>query len=184
MSTEPDSDLNRLIGGLTTWTNVILLVALAVTIGLVVYPTLTGAGAETPAPPSPPAYEVGSVIDTPGDWHAGAPVTLVLFAQASCGACQRARPFLAQLVSEFGERTPVVMVSPGPDQGQEAAFAGTLGISPSAVRPAPAGIRARVTPTLVLVNREGTVLHVWEGVPPARHAAILEAVRTVVRQAS
>ncbi len=184
MSTAPDSDLNKLIGGLTTWTNVILLVALAVTIGLVVYPTLTGAGAEAPAPPPPPAYEVGSVIDTPGDWHSGAPFTLVLFAQASCGACQRAQPFLAQLVSEIGERTPVVIVSPGPDQDQEAEFAATLGLAPSAVRQAPAGIRARVTPTLVLVNRDGTVLQVWEGVPPAKHGAILEAVRTTTRRAS
>lgn len=183
MST-PDSELNKLIGGLTTWTNVVLLVALALTIGLVVYPTLTGAGAETPAPPPPPAYEVGSVIDTPGDWHVGTPFTLVLFAQASCGACQRARPFLAEVVAEFSGRIPVVFVSPGADDGQEAAFAGTLGLEPSAVRRAPAGLRARVTPTLVLVNREGTILHVWEGLPPANQPAILEAVKTAVRQAS
>ena len=35
----------------------------------------------------------------------------------------------------------------------------------------PAGLRVRATPTLVLVNREGTILHAWEGVGPDRQAA-------------
>jgi hypothetical protein len=167
----PGNDVNSLVRTLTTWTNVALLALLALTIGLVVYPGVAGAGAGA-TQPAPPAYEVGSIIDTPADWHAEGAYTLMLFAQASCGACQRAQPFLQQVVSEFGARVPVVLVSPGADQAGDAEFGASLGLHPDTIRRAPAGLRARVTPTLVLVNRSGTILHVWEGVPPDRQAAI------------
>lgn len=170
----PGTDVNGLIRTLTTWTNVALLALLALTIGLVVYPGVTDAGATKPARP---AYEVGTVIDTPADWHAESAYTLVLFAQASCGACQRAQPFLQQVVSEFGARVPVVLVSPGADQAGDAQFGASLGLHPDTIRRAPAGLRARVTPTLVLVNRSGTILHVWEGIPPDRQAAIRQAIQ-------
>ena len=174
MSSRTDPNLNGLVDKVTTWTNVILLVVLALTVGLVLYPTMAGAVA-APAP-APPAYDVGSTIDTPAEWHSGSDFTLVLFAQSTCGACQRAQPFLRQVVETFGERTPVVLVSPGPDHAAEARFGESLGLHVNALRPAPSGLRARVTPTLVLVNRDGTILHVWEGVPPDRQAAIIEAV--------
>ena len=173
--TAPGSDVNGLVEKLATWTNVILLVMLALTVGVVLYPSLAGAVASSPAP-APPAYQVGSRIDTPHDWHAGSPFTLVLFAQSRCGACQRAQPFLKQVVEELAERAPVVLVSPSADLAEEIRFGESLGLGASAVRRAPAGIRARVTPTLVLVDRHGTILHVWEGVPPDRQAGIIRTL--------
>jgi len=169
------SDLNGLVDKVTTWTNVILLAVLALTVALVLYPTMAGA-VTSPPPPPPPAYEVGSTIDTPRDWHANSPFTLVLFAQSSCGACQRAQPFLRHVVEALGESAPVVLVSPGADRSAEARFGESLGLSATAVQMAPAGLRARVTPTLVLVDRDGTILHVWEGVPPAQQQAILQTL--------
>jgi len=173
----PGNDVNGLVRALTTWTNVALLALLALTIGLVVYPGVTDAGATKPPQP---AYEVGTVIDTPADWHAESAYTLVLFAQASCGACQRAQPFLQQVVSEFGARVPVVLVSPGADQARDAEFGASLGIAADAMHRAPEGLRARVTPTLVLVDRSGRILHVWEGVPPERQAAIRQAIQDLI----
>ena len=179
--TAPGSDLNGLVGKLTTWTNIVLLVLLALTVGVVLYPSLAGGMTSAPAPP-PPAYEVGSRIDTPGDWHVGSPFTLVLFAQSRCGACQRAQPFLKQVVEELADRAPVVLVSPSTDLAEELRFGESLGLEASAVRRAPAGIRARVTPTLVLVDRTGTILHVWEGVPPDRQAGIIRALTDAARR--
>jgi hypothetical protein len=169
------TDVNGLVRSLTTWTNVVLLALLVVTIGLVVYPGVIGTDAT--ASPPPPAYEVGGVIDTPADWYDQSAFTLLLFAQASCGACQRAQPFLRQVVSESGARVPVVLVSPGADQAGDAEFGVSLGLEPGGIRRAPNGLRARVTPTLVLVNRSGTILHAWEGVPPDRQPAIRKAIQ-------
>jgi len=168
------SDLNGLVGKVTTWTNIVLLAVLALTIALVLYPSLAGA-VSSPAPP-PPAYEVGSRVDTPGEWHAGSDYTLLLFAQSTCGACQRAQPFLREMVEQFSGQVPMVMVSPGADRAAEVRFGESLGLHAGAVQAAPASVRARVTPTLLLVDRSGTVLHVWEGVPPDRQAAIVEAL--------
>lgn len=179
MSSE-SGDVNGLVNKLATWTNVVLVVLFLVTVGLVLYPTMAGAVA-TPAPPPAPAYEVGSTIDTPAEWHQGSAFTLVLFAQSACGACQRARPFLSDVVAEFGRDVPVVLVSPGSDLGAEGRFAESIGLPAAAVRRAPSAVRARVTPTLVLVDHTGKVIHVWEGVPPDRQADILQAVSFATR---
>ncbi len=179
--TASSSDVNGLVNKLTTWTNVVLLAVLALTIGLVLYPSIAGAVA---TPPPPAAYEVGGTIDTPADWHNGSAFTLILFAQASCGACQRAQPFLKQVVEECNDRAPIVLVSPGVDRAAEVRFGESLGLSDGMIQRAPAGIRARVTPTLVLVDRTGTVLHVWEGVPPERQQAILQSVQSATAPAN
>ncbi|HUF48319.1 MAG TPA: hypothetical protein VMM93_10925 [Vicinamibacterales bacterium] len=175
------SDLNGLLGRLTTWTAVVLVVAVAITMGVVLYPSLVGAAATSTTPPPPPAYGVGSRIDTPADWHAGSPYTLVLFAQASCGACQRAQPFLKQVADEFADLAPVVLVSPNQFPAADASFAESLGLDPAALRPLPGRVRARVTPTLVLVDQTGTVLQSWEGVPPDDQADIRDTIARATR---
>ena len=73
------SDLNGLLGKLTTWTTVVLVAAVLITAAVVLYPSIVGA-VSSPAPPAAPAYETGSRIDTPADWHEGTDFTLVLFA--------------------------------------------------------------------------------------------------------
>ena len=179
MPTE-NSEVNGLVHRLATWTNVVLIILFLVTVGLVLYPTMAGAVA-TSAPPAAPAYEAGSTIDTPAEWHEGSAFTLVLFAQAACGACQRARPFLKEIVDEFGADVPVVLVSPGADLGAENRFAESIGLPAATVRRAPSAVRARVTPTLVLVDRAGKVIQAWEGVPPDRQASIRQTVSLATR---
>jgi thiol-disulfide isomerase/thioredoxin len=172
-------DVDRFVGRFTKWTNAVLVSSLLATVTFVMWPGLAGAGGSS-SPASAPAYVAGTRIDTPAAWHEASPYTLVLFAQASCGACQRAQPFLRQLVARFADRAPVVYVTPGANRDDEFAFGQSLGLPDATIRWAPVDIRARVTPTLVLVDRTGTILHAWEGVPPADQPAIVETIETAI----
>ena len=171
----PDAD--SLVRSASTAASLALATALAITLAFVAWPRVANAlGIEPPAPK--PAYAAADVIDTPAAWHSRTPVTLVLFARASCGACQKAQPFLASLVADLRDRADVVVVGGSAD---DAAFARSIGVDDSHVHMAPAGLRVRVTPTLVLVDRAGTILHAWEGVgPEEKQAAITQAVRDTV----
>ena len=66
------------------------------------------------------------------------------------------------------------------DPAAEARFAESIGLSSDAVKRTPAPVRARVTPTLVLVDRTGRVLHAWEGLPPDRQASIRKSVSLAI----
>jgi len=128
-----------------------------------------------------PVYAEGSTIDTPADWHASSDFTLILFAQASCGACQNASPYLRTLFDQLDGRADVVMAGPGnyPDYDRE--YGRALGLTDDGIKILPAGTRVRATPTLVVVNRQGAVLGSWEGVgPEAEHAALTAAIDAVV----
>jgi hypothetical protein len=101
----------------------------------------------------------------------------VLIAQSACGACQKAEPYFRTLVTHLDGRARVVMASPGPRPDVELAYARRIGIREDAFFTAPPGLRARLTPTLVVVNRSGRIVGAWEGVGPAeRHAALTRAI--------
>ena len=70
-------------------------IALVGTAGVIAWPRVTHA-LGIKAKPAPMPYLPGGAIDTPADWHASAPYTLVVFARASCGACEKARPYFKQ----------------------------------------------------------------------------------------
>jgi thiol-disulfide isomerase/thioredoxin len=137
----------------------------AVTVGYIVWPRVAGAIGFKPAapPPQPPAYLASELIDVPAYWYNDAPKTLVLFARASCGACDKARPFLASLVSGLGGRAKAVMAHPAGAEADDLAFAQSLGIPENQIRKVTANLRVKATPTIVLVNQQGTILAAWEG---------------------
>ena len=122
-----------------------------------------------------PAYRAGQTIDTPADWHSRAPHTLVIFAQAACGACQRAQPYLRSLVAHLDGRADVVMAAPGRDPAFDAQYGHGLGLPDDRTYVVPTGTRVRATPTLVLVDRSGQILGAWEGVGPEDEHASLTA---------
>jgi thioredoxin-like negative regulator of GroEL len=124
--------------------------------------------------PQPPAYAAGQTVDVPADWYASAPYTLVLFARASCGACQQASPFLQQLVREMRGKGDVLFASPGLEPESDREYARTLGVPDDRTRQVPAGLRVRATPTLVLVDRSGRIHGAWEGVGPADQQARIQ----------
>ena len=110
-------------------------------------------------------------------WYSTSPYTLVVFARASCGACQTAQPFLQKLVADVRGKGQVVFASPGLEPDSDREYAQQLGVAADLTRQVPAGLRVRATPTLVLVDRTGRILGAWEGVgPPDQQAVIQQSI--------
>jgi hypothetical protein len=169
---------DTLIRRIATAASLALVAVVITTAGVIAWPAV----APTPAPPAAaPIYAAGSPIDTPAEWHASSEFTLILFAQASCGACQNASPYLRTLFERLEGRADVVMAGPGnfPDYDRE--YGRALGLADDAIKVLPAGTRLRATPTLVVVNERGEVLGSWEGVgPEAEHPALTAAIDAIV----
>lgn len=172
MRDKTDVLLNRV----ATLASALLVTVFVGTLLVIVWPRIAAATGSRPTPP-PPAYAAGDVIDVPAEWYRGSARTLVLFGQASCGACQDAKPFLQQLVSTLHGRTAVVVASPGNALADDTAWAAAIGIPGTAVHAVPGRLRVRVTPTLVIVNQQGEILGAWEGIgPPDKHADLAHAI--------
>jgi len=137
-------------------------------------------GLKPPTPP--PAYAAGQKVDVPESWYGSSQKTLIIFARESCAACQKAQPFLKGLVGRLNGRAAAVMAHPpGADQ-QDVEFARSLGITNDGIVVVPSGLRVRATPTIVLVNKNGTVLDAWEGTgPPERQSSIVKAIDASLR---
>jgi thiol-disulfide isomerase/thioredoxin len=168
------SDL--LLNRVATVASAVLVTVFAGTLLVIAWPRIAAATGSKPAPP-PPAYQTGDVIDVPVEWYRESARTLVLFGQASCGACQDAKPFLQQLVSDLRDRAAVVVASPGQAMTDDTAWAAAIGVPETTVHAVPRRLRVRVTPTLVVVNQQGEILGAWEGVgPPDTQPALAQAI--------
>lgn len=165
----------------TTTMSLVLVVVVAATVTQVFWPRLS-AGLGVVPPPPLPAYQAGETIDTPAAWHSGSAFTLVVFAQASCGACQRAEPYLHGLVAHLDGRAAVVMASPGNDHEWDLQYGRAIGLSAEAIQLVPGRTRVKATPTLVVVNQRGEILGAWEGVGPEEgHAELTAAIDKLVK---
>jgi hypothetical protein len=154
---------------------------LAGTIGYIAWPRVATALGVKP-PVAPPAYAAGGQVDVPASWYSGADVTLILFARSNCGACEKAQPFLAQLVGRMQGRGSAVMAHPPGMDDENREFARALGVADDHILVVGAGLRVRATPTIVLVNRQGRILDAWEGAGNAdRQAAMLAAIDAATR---
>ena len=109
---------------------------------------------------------------------------VLIFARSSCGGCQRAKGFLRSLVAAVQARSTsnILILSQGKDREREAEYAHAIGLPAESLLGMPAGFRVRVVPTLLVVDRTGTVLLVREGMPEGPHeqAALLETVTELV----
>ena len=117
----------------------------------------------------PPAYAVGASIDLPDRLYRSSPHTLFIFVRSSCAACQAAKPVLAALAPRLRQTpTDIVMIISGAHAGDEAVYAHDLGVDAAhLVALDLSGLRVKLLPTVVLVNRSGQVLYSVEGVPTA-----------------
>ena len=173
---------DRLINKISVAASLVLAVTLCTTLGIVFWPRVASALGIRPAPPAG-AYAVGDRIDVPASWYDRAPRTLVVFARASCGACQNAQPFLKALAATVTSHGGAVMIAGHRDTPKEdGEFAASLGLDEDAFATFPAGLRVRRTPTLVLVDRAGVILASWEGVGPVEQqreiaAAVAQALK-------
>ena len=172
--------VDRLIRHLSVAVAAGLVLAVAATAAYIARPG--EAKAAGTAPESRPAYLAGETIDVPADWYGGAPHTLIVFARASCGACLKAHPFLRTLVAGMEGRGTAVMAHPPGTEVEDGKFAGSLGVTEANTHVVTRDMRVRATPTLVLVARDGTIVHAWEGVgPPEDHPTIAAAIDAALR---
>jgi hypothetical protein len=173
---------DRILERFSVTASIVLAVVLCTSLGVVFWPRVAGALGLEPAPP-PPAYVAGERIDVPAAWYARHPKTLVVFARAACGACQNAQPFLKTLAASVIQGGGGVTIAGHRESpADDASFARSLGVSEEAIVVFPAGLRVRVTPTVILVNRDGTILHAWEGVgPDAKQQTIAVAIAAALR---
>ena len=154
-----------------------MVVATAMYIG---WPRVANALGLGPAPP-PPAYVAGQQVDVPAHWYNGADKTLLIFAKASCKACEKAQPFIKGLVGRVNGRAAAVMAHP-PGDPADLKFAQSLGITEDYVVTVGKGLRVKATPTILLLNKNGTVLDAWEGVgPPEKQSTIVKALDAALR---
>ena len=175
---------DRLINKVSVTASLVLAVVLSASTVVVVWPRVASALGLQPARVAVrPAYVPGDRIDVPASWYQRAPRTLVVFARSSCGACQNAQPFLKSLVADVETHGGAVVLAGHRDTPQsDAEFARSLGLTDAAFTVFPAGLRLKATPTLVLVNRAGTIVHAWEGVGPAeQQAAIATAILAALK---
>jgi hypothetical protein len=151
---------------------------LGVTAGVVAWPRLSHTlGVKPAAATREMAYRTGQTIDVPVEWYQSSPYTVVIFARASCGACQTAQPFLKQLVAGLKGRASVVLAGSEFERDDDAAYGRAIGLKDQSLQVAPAGLKVRATPTLVIVNQRGEVLGAWEGVgPPTQQSVIAKAI--------
>jgi len=167
---------DRLVKELSLAASVALTAALVVSALVVAWPRVTHALGIKPKPPAA-AYSAGDRVDVPADWYRSSPRTLVLFARASCGACEKAQPFLKDLATRVSGKSAFVVAGGVETKEEDAAFARSLGAAESSIKTTPSGARVRATPTLVLVDDRGIILEAWEGVgPEQKQAAIVKAI--------
>ena len=170
---------DRLVRRVSLAASLGLAVMLTTTVVYIGWPRVTSALGMKPAParPAPAAYVAGQQIDVPAAWYAGAPQTLIVFARASCTACERAQPFLKTLVGRMQGRGGAMMAHPAGSEQDDRNFARSLGIDADRVMITPAGLRVKATPTIVIVNAHGTIVQAWEGA--ARTEVQAEMLKTV-----
>jgi hypothetical protein len=161
VTTGSDRTLNRLSVALSFG----LVIMVGGTAGYIGWPKVASAMGIKPAKPvpQPPAYLAGQKIDSPAEWYSAAPRTLVLFARESCGACQKAQPFLKSLVASLDGRAPVMMAHPAGTEAEDRRFAASIGITSDHIKVVTANMRVKATPTMVLVDQTGAILAAWEG---------------------
>jgi len=144
---------------------------------VVAWPRLTTTLGVKSTPTRNAAYRTGQTVDVPASWYEASPYTLLVFARASCGACQQAQPFFKQLTSGLKGRASVLMVGSDLDRENDAAYGRAIGLKDASIQVAPDGLKVRVTPTVVLINKRGEILGAWEGVGPAdQQDAIAKAI--------
>ena len=164
-----------ILGRLAGATSVALVLMVAATAGSIAWPRVAGAVGLDRNAVRAVAYPAGATIDTPPAWHQDTPYTLVIFARSTCAACEKAAPYLTGLIASLRGRAAVVYASAGVKlaRAEELQAARAIGVGESQVHEAPAGLKVRVTPTLVLVNQRGEVLASFEGVGPGSKQAVI-----------
>jgi hypothetical protein len=131
------------------------------------------------SPPGASALRKGMKVPMDGvDWAQNG-LTLVLALQKDCHFCTESANFYQRLVEHTRGRSGVKLVAVLPQTSDEASqYLKGLKIEIADIRQSSlATIGVRGTPTLILVDKDGTVKESWVGrLPPEREVEVLNSI--------
>lgn len=154
----------------------VIVIAFAVVVGSVF---LKDRLSPVPVAPGSSVVKVGDKLKNLAGWDWGAhDQTLVLGLRKGCHFCEDSAPFYQRLIAQQqqgGSNFPIVAVFPDTDDTvKEVLHSEGLGVRAFAGVPLET-LKISGTPTLLLVDRSGTVLNTWIGVLSPRQE--LEVMR-------
>ena len=128
----------------------------------------------------PKAPEEGSQLSVPGVTWSDSNQTVVLALSEKCRYCSESAPFYQRLAREFSKRSDVRMVAVFPhkaDAGKK--YLDELGVPVGQVIQASLdSLQVRGTPTLVIVDKNGTVTRSWVGkLSSERESEVLSRIK-------
>jgi thioredoxin-related protein len=127
--------------------------------------------------------EVGSKINLPDiDWRKNQQ-TLLLVLSTTCHFCSESASFYQQLVKERDVNTRIIAILPQPiSEGKD--YLNRLGVTVDDIKQTSlSSVGIRGTPTLILVDSNGTVKASWMGkLPNTEEAEVINRVRQSIAQ--
>ena len=132
-----------------------------------------------PAAAPPPKIAAGTKLSLPGVNWSGNKRTLVLALSSNCHFCSESAEFYRRLNHETSNRGDARLLAVLPQEtGEGRAYLEKLGVTVDEVRQASLdSIGVVGTPTLLLVNDEGSVTASWVGkLPSAKEGEVLDAL--------
>lgn len=132
------------------------------------------------SPPKPNAAQAmqikpGAKLSFPDAAWEKSGKTLLLVLSTTCRYCTESAPFYQQLARRKGSREDVRIMAILPQSPDEARkYLGDHGITVDQVKQAALGdIHAKATPTLIMVDKTGSVIESWVGkLPPEKEAEV------------
>lgn len=159
----------------------IIVVAILVCVVLVKNYLLPRNEPQQPNAPTPQQQvATGTQISLPDvDWSKNKR-TLVAVLSTSCRFCTESASLYQQIATERSKRDDVKTIALFPQTVADAQqYLSRLGVTVDEIKQVePSAVRARGTPTLILVDNTGTVKKVWIGkLPPEKEAEVLTELR-------
>lgn len=128
----------------------------------------------------PRAPEQGSQLSIPGVSWGESNQTVVLALSDKCRYCSESGPFYQRLARDLSKRSDIRLVAVFPQEpGAGKKYLEDLGVPVGQVIQAPLdSLQVRGTPTLVLVDKNGTVTQSWIGkLSPERETEVLNRIK-------
>ena len=149
--------MNKLENRIETLANAAIIIAVLLSLGLGAYMFFPRGNSQ------PPDMKAGDRLPATGiDW-AKADQTLVLVLQKGCHFCAESAPFYKRLTAAAAASVSIAAALPG-ERDESRAYLDELGVKVSEiVKIDPGSLAIRGTPTLVLVDNQGTITGVWAG---------------------
>ena len=130
------------------------------------------------APPRAP--EEGTQLSVPGVSWSDSNQTIVLVLSDKCRYCSESAPFYQRLARDLSSRSDVRLIAVFPqDTGAGKKYLDELGVPVGQVVQATLDtLQVRGTPTLVIIDKNGTVTQSWVGkLGPERESEVLSRIK-------